>query len=112
MYDYLHIRTVNETDILGDMTGAKGKTGVFSKLRGGFRAAGESSRTTASLSQVNLITTMAGFTDVLYSYENDRNSPNVTYRGRAVALRYYGTVYDAVVLGFPMYFIKTGAMQR
>jgi hypothetical protein len=30
----------------------------------------------------------------------------VTYRGRAIALRYYGTVYDAVVLGFPLYFIK------
>ena len=33
------------------------------------------------------------------------SSPNVSYRGRAIALRYYGTVYDAVVLGFPMYFI-------
>jgi hypothetical protein len=28
-----------------------------------------------------------------------------SYRGRAMALRYYGTVYDAVILGFPMYFV-------
>lgn len=105
VYDYLHIRTVTETDILGDMTGAKGKTGVFTTIEV------DSARLAnfpydGKLSQVNLITTMAGFTDVLYSYENSPNSPNVTYRGRAVALRYYGTVYDAVVLGFPMYFIK------
>ena len=105
VYDYLHIRMVTETDIMGDMTGAKGKTGVFSSIKV------DSTRLAnfpydGRLSQVNLITTMAGFTDVLYSYENDPLSPNVSYRGRAVALRYYGTVYDAVVLGFPMYFIK------
>ncbi len=105
VYDYLHIRMVTETDILGDMTGAKGKTGSFTSIEV------DSARLAnfpydGKLSQVNLITTMAGFTDVLYSYENSPTSPNVTYRGRAVALRYYGTVYDAVVLGFPMYFIK------
>ncbi len=105
VYDYLHIRGVTETDILGDMTGAKGKTGSFSSIQV------DSARLAnfpydGKLSQVNLITTMAGFTDILYSYENDLSSPNVTYRGRAVALRYYGTVFDAVVLGFPMYFIK------
>jgi hypothetical protein len=105
VYDYLHIRGVNETDILGDMSGGKGKTGYFSSFQV------DSARLAffpynGRLSQVNLITTMAGFTDILYSYQNDDNSPNVTYRGRAVALRYYGTVYDAVVLGFPMYFIK------
>lgn len=105
VHDYLHIRMVTETDILGDMTGAKGKTGSFSSIRV------DSARLAnfpydGKLSQVNLITTMAGFTDVLYSYENSPTSPNVSYRGRAVALRYYGTVFDAVVLGFPMYFIK------
>lgn len=105
VHDYLHIRTVTETDILGDMTGAKGKTGSFTSIQV------DSARLAnfpydGRLSQVNLITTMAGFTDVLYSYENHPTSPNVTYRGRAVALRYYGTVFDAVVLGFPMYFIK------
>ncbi len=110
VYDYLHIRTVTETDILGDMTGAKGKTGSFTSIEV------DSARLAnfpydGKLSQVNLITTMAGFTDVLYSYENLPSSPNVTYRGRAVALRYYGTVYDAVVLGFPMYFIKKADAQ-
>jgi hypothetical protein len=105
VYDYLHIRVVSETDILGDMSGGKGKTGSFSSF------SVDSSRLAffpynGRLSQVNLITSMAGFTDILYSYENDPSSPNVSYRGRAIALRYYGTVYDAAVFGFPMYFIK------
>jgi hypothetical protein len=105
VYDYLHIRVVSESDILGDMTGGKGKTGSFSSFTV------DSTRLAffpynGLLAQVNLITSMAGFTDVLYSYENAPSSPNVNYRGRAIALRYYGTVYDAVVLGFPMYFIK------
>jgi hypothetical protein len=106
VYDYLHIRMVTETDILGDMSGGKGKTGVFSNFKV------DSTRLAffpynGRLSQVNLIITMAGFTDILYSYQNDDTSPNVSYRGRAIALRYYGTVYDAVVLGFPMYFIDS-----
>jgi len=58
------------------------------------------------LGQVNLITVPAGFTEGLYSYENLPTSTNVRYRGRYIALRYYGTVFDAVVLGFPLYFIK------
>ena len=58
------------------------------------------------LGQVNLIITPAGFTVTLYSYKNLPNSNYVTYRGRSIALRYYGTTYDAVVLGFPLYFIK------
>jgi hypothetical protein len=111
VYDYLHIRMVTETDILGDCTGGKGKTGVFSDIHV------DSMKLALfpydkKLAQVNLINTMAGFTDILYSYVNDPNSPNVTYRGRAIALRYYGTVFDAVVLGFPMYFIQKDDAKR
>jgi hypothetical protein len=111
VYDYLHIRTVTETDILGDMTGGKGKTGSFSNI------AVDSAKLAffpydGKLSQVNLILTMAGFTDYLYSYVNADNSPNVKYRGQVTALRYYGTVYDAAVLGFPMYFIREEDAKR
>ena len=49
---------------------------------------------------------MAGFTDILYTYTNANNSSYVSYRGRAIGLRYYGTVFDAAVFGFPMYFVK------
>lgn len=103
--DYLHIRTVDETTILGDCIGGKGKTGYFSSF------AVDSAKLApfpyfGKLAQVNLIIKPAGFTDILYSYVNRDDSPYVMYRGRAIGLRYYGTVFDAVVLGFPLYFVK------
>ncbi|MBM4160362.1 MAG: hypothetical protein FJ217_04590 [Ignavibacteria bacterium] len=105
VYDYLHIYTVDETQIMGDCLGGVGKPGSFSDF------SVDSARLAffpydGKLAQVNLITKMAGFTEILYSYKNADNSPFVTYRGRPIALRYYGTVFDAVVLGFPMYFIR------
>lgn len=88
-----------------DCLGAKGKTGITTDF------AVDSTKLALSpyngkLGWVNLITKPAGFTDVLYAYKNRDDSPYTTYRGRGMALRYYGTVYDAVVLGFPMYFVQ------
>lgn len=104
VYDYLHIYTVDETDVVGDCLGGKGKTGITTDF------AVDSVKLAISpyngkLGWVNLITKPAGFTDNLYAYKNLDNSTYTSYRGRPMALRYYGTVYDAVVLGFPMYFI-------
>jgi len=104
VYDYLQIYTADETDVVGDCTGGKGKPGITSDF------AVDSVKLAISpyngkLGWVNLIIKPAGFTDVLYAYVNRDDSPNPTYRGRGMALRYYGTVYDAVVLGFPMYFV-------
>ena len=111
VYDYLHIYTVDETQIIGDCLGGAGKPGSFSDF------SVDSVRLAffpydGKLAQVNLITKMAGFTDILYSYKNADNSPFVTYRGRPIALRYYGSVYDAVVLGFPMYFVEKDDAKR
>ena len=105
VHDYLHIGAGSETDYIGDCTGGKGKTGFFTDFRvdsvklAGFPYGGK-------LSIVNLITFTAGFTDIMYSYVNRDNSQFVYYRGRAIGLRYYGSVFDAVVLGFPMYFVQ------
>jgi len=104
VYDYLHIATVEETDVTGDCTGGGGRTGITTDF------AVDSLKLALSpyngkMGWVNLITKPAGFTDVLYAYRNRDDSPHTSYRGRGMALRYYGTVYDAVVLGFPMYFV-------
>jgi len=105
VYDFLHIRTVDETSLVGDCIGGAGTSSQFSSFRVD-SAKLASFPYNGMLSQVNLITVPAGFTEGLYSYENLPNSPYVTYRGRYIALRYYGTTYDAVVLGFPMYFVR------
>ncbi len=105
VYDYLHIRQVDETSLIGDCIGGSGTSSQFSNFKV------DSVKLSffpfnGMLGQVNLITVPAGFTEGLYSYENLPTSTNVRYRGRYIALRYYGTVFDAVVLGFPLYFIK------
>lgn len=105
VHDYLHISTVDVTNLSGDCIGGDSTMSQFSSFRV------DSTKLAffpfdGKLGQVNLIITPAGFTVTLYSYKNLPNSTYVTYRGRSIALRYYGTTYDAVVLGFPLYFVK------
>jgi hypothetical protein len=104
--DFLHIKTVDETPLApSDCIGGVGTSSKFT----GFRVDSlklPSFPYNGMLTQVNLITVPASFTEGLYSYENLPNSSYPKYRGRYIGLRYYGTVYDAAVLGFPLYFIK------
>jgi hypothetical protein len=103
--DFLHIKTVSETALVGDCIGGAGVSSKFS----GFRVDSlklQSFPYNGMLTQVNLITVPASFTEGLYSYENQPTSSYPLYRGRYIGLRYYGTVYDAAVLGFPLYFIR------
>jgi len=105
VYDYLHIRTVGVTELIGDCIGGESAMASFSSFRvdsakiAFFPFSGK-------LGQVNLIISPAGFTVSLYTYTNLPSSSYVSYRGRTIALRYYGTTFDAVVLGFPLYFIN------
>lgn len=105
VHDYLHIVQADETPLDGDFTGAIG-VGPYSdiavdslKLLDAFPFFGK-------LAQVNIIPQRAGFTEIIYSYKNRDDSQYSQYRGRACGLRYYGTSFDAVVLGFPVFFIN------
>lgn len=103
--DYLHITSVDETSLIGDMTGAAGLEGNYSDISideeklDGFPYDG-------MLGNVNLIILPSGFTDGIYFYQNKDDSPYYEYRGSTVGLRYYGTTFQATVLGFPMYFVE------
>ncbi|MBD3226240.1 MAG: hypothetical protein GF313_16045 [Caldithrix sp.] len=104
IHDYLHITLVDETALFGDFIGAEG-TGGFSDI------AVDSTKMevfpyAGKLAQINLMPGIAGFTDKMYIYRNDISSSFTEYRGKTVGLRYYGSVFDAVVLGFPVYFIQ------
>ncbi len=104
---YLHIIEANETPVFpSDFIGAAGRAGFSDvevdsvKLANAFPYYGK-------LTNVNTITRRAGFTDVIYTYQNtDENQNLLVYRYQPVGLWYHGTVYDAIVLGFPMFFIK------
>jgi hypothetical protein len=105
--EYLHIKTADETPYFpGDFTGARAAFGtdfieleVDSTKVPGFPFNG-------NLSNINIITYRAGFTEVFYTYLNPMGSALYQYRGQPCALKYTGTVFNSVVLGFPLYFIK------
>lgn len=112
VFDYLHIRTVDETNSsVGDCVGGDSTSMNFNSF------AVDSAKLdffpfSGKLGGVNLITSTAGFTVGLFTYRNLISSTYVTYRGRFIALRYYGTTFDAVVLGFPLYFIREDDAKR
>ena len=102
---YLHIERADETPYWpGDLVGADGMKGfsdidVDSTKLATFPFDGK-------LSVVNVMLRRSGFTDILYSYRNDQSSNLLEYRGKACGLLYTGTSFNAIILGFPMYFIK------
>ncbi|MCK5453810.1 MAG: hypothetical protein KAJ16_05585, partial [Calditrichia bacterium] len=58
------------------------------------------------LGQINIMPRRTGFTDVMYVYANLISSTYYLGRGQPVGIRYYGSVFDTIVLGFPLFFIK------
>ncbi len=58
------------------------------------------------LGQINIMPRRTGFTDVMYVYANLISSTYYLGRGQPVGIRYYGSVFDTIVLGFPLFFIR------
>jgi hypothetical protein len=101
--DYLQIGRVDETGILGDMVGTTGVSG-FPSLRVD-PAKLQFFPNNGRLNNVNLIQERGGFTEVIAAYEPAPDSPTPQYRGTPVALIYYGTSFNAAVVGFPLFFM-------
>jgi hypothetical protein len=107
IHDYLHILQADESILVPtDFTGCWAPTASgFSdievdqdKLRE-FPYFG-------MLGQINVIPRRAGFTEVIYQYANDIQTGLPNWRGEPTGLRYYGTSFNTIVLGFPMFFIQ------
>ncbi|NOX38209.1 MAG: hypothetical protein GXO78_11825 [Calditrichaeota bacterium] len=105
IHDYLHILQADETPLVpGDLTVALGSSG-FSDIRVDSIKLSEAFPFLGKLAQVNVMPRRAGFTDVIYRYGNDPDG--LTFpRGLPIGLRYYGTSFDVIVFGFPMFFIR------
>jgi len=105
IHDYLHILTADETPLVpSDFTGAISFSG-FSHIRVDSLKLAEAFPYNGKLAQINIIPARAGFTSNIYIYDNAADGLTEP-RGMACGLRYYGTVFDAVVFGFPIYFIR------
>ncbi|RKY54418.1 MAG: hypothetical protein DRP89_04990, partial [Candidatus Neomarinimicrobiota bacterium] len=106
IHDYLHILKADETPLVpSDFVGAEGK-GTFSDIRVDSTKLAWAFPFLGKLAQVNTMPGRAGFTDVIFRYICSENSQLGIYRSSAVGLRYYGTVFNAIVLGFPIFFIE------
>ncbi len=114
--DYLHIRTANQSGANppGDMVGGNGvgdydtnpnqalpDITIDSSKVGGYPVSFYS-----NMVDVNLVDDAAGFTSPIYTFEcrSDCGDPNL--RGKTIGIRYFGTSFDAVVFGFPIFFMK------
>lgn len=108
--NYLHVEKMDETrGRPGDFTGAKGfsfGTNVFhdveidtTKL---MNAGSPYSTSNGKLSEISIVVIPSPFATPIYTYRGN----NQSYIGLSCGIRYYGTSYNTVVIGFPIFFIK------
>jgi hypothetical protein len=108
IHDYLHILQADESAPIADFNGAIGYAGYTDISVDSIKLA-ESWYTSVpviGLPYINVMPRRAGFTDAIFRYRNDDVTGIPTFRGYPCGLRYYGTSFDAIVLGFPMFFIR------
>jgi hypothetical protein len=102
--DYMQIVNVDETPLFADMTGMVG-VGGFTDVRV------DASKlqyfpNNGTLNNINIIQQRGGFTEVIGSYVASDDTRFPQYRGSPVGLIYFGTSFNAAVLGFPLFFIE------
>lgn len=105
IHDYLHINIVDETVAMPDFIGATG-VDEYSDIRVDSVKLANAFPYFGKLDQINIVPSRAGFTEAIYTYKNENDSNLWEYRGRPCGLRYFGTSFDAVVFGFPIFFIN------
>ncbi len=101
MHDYLHINRAGQTPVLGNFTGARGKNGYSFRVN---PALVPNFPYKGMLNSINIIEERGGFTEGIYFFFTESKTYE-TLSGKTVGIRYYGTVYDVIVLCFPLYFL-------
>ena len=101
VHDYLHINKVDETPAIpSDMFAVNGINGMDDMWTDSLKL--KSFPYLYKLSQINVISELGGFSKTIFLY----GGTNMNYVGRPCGLHYYGTSFDVIVLGFPLYFMK------
>jgi hypothetical protein len=108
---YLHVQKAKSTNRLSDASDFGGAIGLGS-FSTGTRAKAKIPNTTifrsrsagrVGLTQIG-ITRPAPFSEGIYAYQN--LDPESGWGGERVGVRYYGTVFDTIALGFPMWYMR------
>ncbi len=103
--DYMQIGTVDETALLADFTGGIGVNGFPNVSVDPTKL--DYFPNSGAINNVNIIQQRGGFTELILSYDTSTDTNYPQYRGGAVGLIYFGTSFDAAVLGFPMFFLDS-----
>ena len=105
MHDYLHINKAGQTPTFpSDFLGAN------TKPNNGFSSVSVSMDLLPSfpykgkLNSINTIVEPGGFTEGIYYYYGAGNYQDLI--GATVGIHYYGTSYNVIVIGFPMFFLN------
>jgi len=107
MRDYLHINIADESPFFpGDFTGAVGVNGFSNVTVDGERI--WSFPYVKKLSSVTVVKELGGFTEPIFIYTGE----NPNYVGETCGIRYFGTDFNVIVLGFPIYFLKDADRQQ
>lgn len=101
VHDYLHINKVDETPAIpSDMFAVNGINGMDDMWVDSLKL--KSFPYLYKLDQINVISELGGFSKTIFLY----GGADMNYVGRPCGLHYYGTSFDVIVLGFPLYFMK------
>ncbi|MBN2365429.1 MAG: hypothetical protein EH225_05605 [Calditrichaeota bacterium] len=103
IHDYLHIKQADETNAY-DFVGCN----PFSSVTDTFYV--DKNKVNVfpfygKLDKINIMPQRAGFTEVMYVYANYITDLPF-WRGEPVGIRYYGTSFNTIVLGFPLFLIR------
>jgi hypothetical protein len=107
IHDYLHILTADETSSFPDFD----RILIYSQNQVVDTLFVDQQKLSVfpwsgKMGLINVISRRGGFTDAFYGYGNDDQTGLPTYRNAVIGLRYYGTSFNAIVLGFPMFFVR------
>ncbi len=106
IHDYLHILTADETILIPtDFVGCNPWPNVTDTMKVDQTKLAEFPYF-GKLGQINIMPRRAGFTEVMYVYANLISSNFFQWRGEPVGIRYYGSVFDTIVLGFPLFLMN------
>lgn len=107
--DYLHIQRAGATGATppGEMVGATGVPDEYEDVTiDSAKIQGYPAGFFSNMVDVNLVLEPAGFTSQLYTFQCRPECGQADLRGRTIAVRYFGTSFDAVAFGFPLFFMK------
>jgi hypothetical protein len=109
VYRLLHIQQSDESHgAIGDFKEGVIPFGNENMVYQAFELDDEKTLTAGGgLPAIGIISRQGGFTEPIYAYMNAPNSPFTSWRRQPIALRYYGTEFQAAILGFPIWYLKT-----